>query len=254
MWDPKKYLDYADHRARPFFELVARIDIAEPRRVVDLGCGPGHLTATLAKRWPRAKIEANDLSPEMVETARAAGVDARRLDVHDWRPAPDTDVVITNAVLQWVADHRDLLRRWASQLRAGAWLAMQVPGNMDAPSHVLSRELARRPEWRERLDGVVLRDETAVDLPVDYADLLTKSGCVVDAWETTYIQRLTGPSAVLEWITGTALRPIRAALNDEDWRRFRAELAPMLDAAYPPRADGTTWFPFRRVFAVARKS
>lgn len=254
MWDPKKYLAYADHRARPFFELVARIDIAEPRRVVDLGCGPGHLTTTLAKRWPHAKIEASDLSSEMVAAARAAGVDAQRLDVHDWQPAPDTDVVITNAVLQWVPDHRDLLRRWAGQLHAGAWLAMQVPGNMDAPSHVLSRELAHRPEWRKRLDGVALRDETAVDPPIAYASLLTESGCAVDAWETTYVQRLTGPNAVLEWITGTALRPIRAALNDEDWHRFRDELAPMLDAAYPPRADGTTWFPFRRVFAVARKS
>lgn len=254
MWDPKKYLAYADHRARPFFELIARIDVAEPRRVVDLGCGPGHLTATLAQRWPNATIEASDLSPEMVAAARAAGVDAQRMDVHDWQPAPDTDVVISNAVLQWVADHRELLRRWAGQLHSGAWLAMQVPGNMDAPSHALSRELAGRPEWRGRLAGVTLRDENAVDDPVDYANRLTECGCVVDAWETTYVQRLTGPNAVLEWITGTALRPIRSALNDDDWQRFRAELAPMLDAAYPPRDDGTTWFPFRRIFVVARKS
>jgi len=253
VWDPGKYLDYADLRARPFYELTARIDTDRPRRVVDLGCGPGNLTANLVKRWPSATIEASDNSPEMVAAAQAAGVDAQLLDIHDWTPASDTDVVITNAVLQWVPDHRDLLRRWVAQLPAGAWLAMQVPGNMNAPSHVLSRELAARPEWTALLDGVTLRDGAAVDDPADYAELLADAGCVVDAWETTYVQRLTGPDAVLEWITGTALHPIKSVLGDAGWARFRADLAPLLDKAYPPRSDGTMLFPFRRVFAVVKK-
>lgn len=252
MWDPAKYLDYADLRGRPFYELIARIDADRPRRVVDLGCGPGNLTATLSKRWPAAVLEAIDNSPEMVEAARSAGIDAQLLDVRDWVPAADTDVVVTNAVLQWVPGHQDLLRRWAGQLPSGAWLAMQVPGNLGAPSHAAVRELASTPKWAAELDGVTIRGEDAVDDPQDYADLLADAGCVVDAWETTYLQRLTGPNAVLEWITGTALRPIKAALSEAAWQEFRAELAPLLDKAYPPRPDGTTWFPFRRVFAVAR--
>ncbi|WP_158892536.1 trans-aconitate 2-methyltransferase [Amycolatopsis anabasis] len=249
MWDPGKYLDYADLRGRPFFDLTARVGAISPRRVVDLGCGPGNLTAALAQRWPDAELEAGDSSPEMVRAAQAAGVRARLLDVHDWVPAGDADVVITNAVLQWVPDHRELLRRWARQLPSGAWLAMQVPGNLGAPSHVLARQVAA--EWPE-LAGVNLRGEDAVDDPAGYAELLAGAGCVVDAWETTYLQRLTGENAVLEWITGTALRPIRAALAEDAWQRFREQLAPLLDEAYPPRPDGTTWFPFRRVFAVAR--
>ncbi|GLY69943.1 trans-aconitate 2-methyltransferase [Amycolatopsis taiwanensis] len=252
MWDPAKYLDYADLRARPFYDLVTRIDATAPRRVVDLGCGPGNLTASLAKRWPGATLEAGDSSPEMVEAARAAGIDARLLDVHDWMPSVDTDVVVTNAVLQWVPGHRDLLRRWAGQLPSGAWLAMQVPGNLGAPSHAVVRELAATPKWAAELAGTTIRDENAVDDPQGYADLLTDAGCVVDAWETTYVQRLTGPDAVLEWISGTALRPIKAALSEESWQAFRADLSPLLDQAYPPRPDGTTWFPFRRVFTVAR--
>ncbi|MDQ0376286.1 trans-aconitate 2-methyltransferase [Amycolatopsis thermophila] len=250
MWDPAKYLDYADLRGRPFYDLIGRIDATEPRRVVDLGCGPGNLTASLAKRWPDAVLEAIDSSPEMVDAARAAGIDARLGDVNEWSPQPDTDVVVTNAVLQWVPEHRSLLRRWVRALPPGAWFAMQVPGNMDSPSHTLVRALASRPEWSSRLGG--LRGVDAVDSPLAYADLFADAGCAVDAWETTYIQRLSGKDAVLEWITGTALRPVRSALDDDEWQRFRAQLAPMLDEAYPPRPDGTTWFPFRRVFAVAR--
>ncbi|SFW74517.1 trans-aconitate 2-methyltransferase [Amycolatopsis australiensis] len=252
MWDPEKYLDYADLRARPFHDLVARIGSSSPRRVVDLGCGPGNLTVSLRDRWPSAALECSDSSPEMVAAARSRGLDAAVLDVRDWCPAPDTDVVVSNAVLQWVPGHESLLRRWVSELPSGAFVAVQVPGNFNAPSHALTRELAASPAWSSRLADVVLREDDAVLSPRGYADLLADAGCGVDAWETTYVQPLRGPSPVLEWITGTALRPVRAALSDEEWEQFRAELAPRLERAYPPRADGTTWFEFRRVFFVAQ--
>ena len=252
MWDPTKYLAFADHRSRPFFDLVGRVSAEAPRRVVDLGCGPGNLTVALAQRWPDAVLEASDSSPEMVAAARERGIDASVLDVRDWQPSVDTDVVVSNAVLQWVSGHDELLARWVKQLPHGAWLAFQVPGNFDAPSHVRIRELAASGKWRDRLAALVLREDDAVLDPAGYAGLLSDAGCVVDAWETTYLQRLTGDDPVLEWVTGTALRPIRNALPDAEWQEFRAELAPRLRAAYPQRADGTTWFPFRRVFVVAR--
>ncbi|MFC6090576.1 trans-aconitate 2-methyltransferase [Saccharothrix lopnurensis] len=246
MWDPARYLAFADHRSRPFRELVARVGATSPRRVVDLGCGPGNLTLELAERWPSAVVEALDSSPEMVAEARARGVDARVADVASWEPGPDVDVVVTNAVLQWVPGHEELLRGWVRALPSGAWLAVQVPGNFAAPSHRLVRDLVER-RW-PALRGL-LRESPVLD-PAGYAEVL--SGAAVDAWETTYLQRLEGEDAVLEWITGTALRPVRAALDDEGWAEFRALLAPRLREVYPPRADGTTWFPFRRVFAVAR--
>jgi trans-aconitate 2-methyltransferase len=252
MWDPTTYLTFADHRGRPFRDLIARVAADDPRRVVDLGCGPGNQTETLAQRWPGAIIEGIDSSQEMVDAARALGVDARLGDVNEWAPTPDTDVVLTNAVLQWVPGHQELLRRWADQLPSGAWLAMQVPGNFGAPSHVLIREQAESPAWRSDLAPVVLREEDVVATPQEYADLLTDAGCQVDAWETTYMQLLSGEDPVLEWVTGTALRPIRARLDDQRWEQFAGELAPKLRAAYPSRADGTTWFEFRRVFVVAR--
>jgi trans-aconitate 2-methyltransferase len=250
-WDPALYLDFDDHRSRPFRDLLARVGASAPRRVVDLGCGPGHLTALLATRWPGAEVTALDSSPDMVAAARERGVAAELADVVDWTPSPDTDVVVTNAVLQWVPSHPRLLPGWLEALPAGAWFAMQVPGNLGAPSHALIRELAAEPRWR---GSVELRSELAVREPAEYAELLASHAADVDVWETTYLQLLTGEDPVLQWVSGTALRPVRDALAPADYEAFRAELAPRLRAAYPARPDGSTWFPFRRIFAVAHKA
>ena len=252
MWNPEVYLTFADHRGRPFLDLLSRVGARSPRRVVDLGCGPGNLTETLAGRWPAAEIEAWDSSPEMVDAARARGVSARVGDVRDWTPAADTDVVVSNATLHWVPEHPDLVMRWAGQVAAGTWIAFQVPGNFDQPSHQAVRELAGRPQWSEALQDFPFRDPDVVLTAAGYTGLLADAGCSVDAWETTYIHPLSGQNPVLEWITGTALRPVRSSLDDVRWQQFRTELIPMLDAAYPVRADGTTLFPFRRVFVVAQ--
>lgn len=254
MWDPEKYLAFDDHRARPFHDLIARIGATEPRRVVDLGCGPGNLTASLARRWPDAALQALDSSPEMVSAARELGIDAELGTVQGWHPAPDTDVVISNAVLQWVPDHPALLAERVPELPAGAWIALQVPGNFEAASHRAIRELAATPRWRAALEPAgLLRPRDILD-PAGYTEILAAADCAVDAWETTYLQRLTGADPVLDWVTGTALRPVRGALDDAAWAEFTAELGPMLRAAYPRRADGSTWLPFRRVFAVARRN
>ena len=252
MWNPQVYLAFADQRGRPFFDLLSRVGAENPRRVVDLGCGPGNLTASLSRRWPGAVIEAVDSSPEMVRAARERGIDARVGDVRAWTPQPDTDVVLSNAALQWVPGHAELLLRWAGQLPAGSWIAIQVPGNFEAPSHQAVRELASRPPWSESLRDLLFARRKVVDTPVGYAGLLTDAGCTADAWETTYVHELTGEDPVLDWITGTALRPVRDRLEDAHWTEFRRELKPLLRSAYPVRPDGRTFFPFRRIFVVAQ--
>jgi trans-aconitate 2-methyltransferase len=252
VWNPDVYLTFADHRGRPFFDLLSRVGATDPRRVVDLGCGPGNLTVTLRDRWPDAAIEALDSSPEMVAAAQARGLDAAVADVSSWQPAVDTDVVVTNAVLQWVPGHQNLLTRWVGELPAGAWLAMQVPGNFDAPSHRAVREVARRSDFVDALGDLQFRDEFVVDTPVGYAARLTDAGCAVDAWETTYVHELTGKTPVLDWISGTALTEVMARLSPELQEEYRRQLIPLLAEAYPARADGRTFFPFRRVFVVAK--
>ncbi|MGN8130484.1 trans-aconitate 2-methyltransferase [Paenarthrobacter sp. 22069] len=255
-WDPTKYVQFGDYRDRPFFDLTARIHAAAPARVVDLGCGPGNLTATLAERWPGAAIQGIDSSAEMLAKAAPLAADLPALqftqaDIAAWMPDSRIDVVVSNAALQWVPGHQEMMRKWLAALRPGAWFAMQVPGNFNAPSHALMRSIAASDRWSEKLDGV-LRGTESVGEPADYLDILLDAGCAADAWETSYQQVLAGPDPVLEWVRGTALRPVMAALGGEDAKQFETEYAAALRKAYPPGAHGTI-FPFRRIFAVGRK-
>jgi trans-aconitate 2-methyltransferase len=254
MWDPTVYRRFGTERSRPFFDLIAQIGAEKPRAVVDLGCGPGELTATLADCWPGARVTGVDSSPEMIERAAEVRTTAtfRVGDVRDWHPAPDVDVLVTNATLQWVPGHGELLDRWVRELPGGAWLAMQVPGNFGAPSHRLLREVARREPFAATL-GDLLR-EAPVDDAAGYATRLTGLGAAVDAWETTYVHLLPDDTAehpVLRWMEGTALRPVKAALDADGWQAFRTALAAELAVAYPAR-NGVVAFPFRRIFVVAK--
>jgi len=258
MWDPQQYLAYGDERSRPFFDLVGRVDAAEPRRVVDLGCGPGQLTATLARRWPEAGVVGVDSSAEMVAAAAmATGADGRPrfelADLRSYRPGGPVDVFVSNATLQWVPDHVDLLPTLVDQLAEGGWLAFQVPGNFAAPSHRILAELRRSDRWAAQV-GEGAERHLAVEDPAGYARALGDLGLRVDAWETTYLHLLGGPDPVLEWVKGTGLRPVLAALGPEDAEEFVAAYAERLRAAYPPWPNGVTPFPFRRVFVVAQRA
>lgn len=253
-WDPAKYGQYADERSRPFIDLLARVDADAPRRVVDIGCGPGTLTALLADRWPAATIEGFDSSPEMIEAASGlarTGLSFRVADAADWQMPADADVVISNAALQWMPDHRALLAEWAARMPVGGWIAAQLPGNFASPSHVLMRELAQSPRWASQLDGV-LRHHDAVGAPQDYATLLLDAGLHVDVWETTYLHRLAGADPVLQWVRGTGLRPVLAALSPKDAEAFEGNYAAALRSAYPATQHGTL-FAFRRVFVVGHR-
>ena len=273
MWDATLYLRFGGERARPFFDLLARVGAETPRYVVDLGCGPGNLTAMLAQRWPSATVCGVDNSPQMIETARqltpaaalraagsaasgsvvtshAPGLSFMLDDIRHWEPQSLPDVIVSNAVLQWVPDHRELLVRWAGRLAGDGWLAFQVPGNFGQPSHAILREMAASARWRWLLRDAELNRQSAD--PADYAELLAGAGCEVDAWETTYLHILPGEDPVLEWYKGTGLRPVLAVLDADQAADFLAEYGEQLRVAYPPASFGTM-LPFRRVFAVAHR-
>lgn len=251
-WDPQQYARYADERGRPFVDLLARVGATAPRRVVDLGCGPGTMTALLASRWPSAVVEGVDSSAEMISAAVPhARVSFRVSDVATWTMPSDADVVLSNATLQWVPSHRALVSSWASSLPPDGWLAFQVPGNFASPSHTLMRSLASSARWSP-LVGDVLRHHDSVASPASYAGLLLAAGLAADVWETTYLHVLTGADPVLEWLRGTGLRPVLAELSSADGAEFAATLAAALRDAYPATERGTL-FPFRRIFAVGHR-
>jgi trans-aconitate 2-methyltransferase len=172
-------------------------------------------------------------------------------DVRDWRPERPLDVLVCNAVLQWVPGHDELLLRWADLLAPGGWLAFQLPGNFDQPSHAIVKELAQAPRWRGLLADVRLNRQAGD--PADYVALLARPGFAVDAWETSYLHILPGENPVLEWTKGTTLRPVLAALDAEQAAAFVREYGERVAAAYQPHPFGTI-FPFRRVFAVVHRA
>lgn len=253
-WDPAQYGRFGDERGRPFRDLVSAIGASSPRTVVDLGCGPGELTASLTARWPTATVIGIDSSPEMI--SRASALAGARLrfelgDIASYPPAAGVDVVVSNAAFQWVPGHREVIDAWAAALAPGAWLAFQVPGNFSAPSHELMRTLASSPRWASQLTGV-LRHHDAVGSPAEYATRLLDAGWQAQAWETTYLHLLQGPDPVVEWVRGTGLRPILGALPEADAAEFEAQYRELAREAYPPTEHGT-FFEFRRIFCVAHK-
>jgi trans-aconitate 2-methyltransferase len=256
-WDPAQYLRFGGERARPFADLLARVAAVDPRVVVDLGCGEGASTAGLAARWPGASVTGVDSSPEMLAAAAAHAVAGRvgfvSGDVREWRPEEPVDVLVTNAVLHWVPGHDRLLGRWAGHLAPGGWLALQVPGNHGAPTHRLLADLCGSPRWAARLAGAEPAAEPVLE-PAGYLRVLEEADLAADAWETTYLHVLTGQDPVLGWVRSTVLRPVLARLDDAEAAELTAEYGAALRRAYPPRPDGTTVLPFRRVFAVGRRA
>jgi len=203
-WDPEQYLRFADHRGRPFHDLLARVAALAPDTVVDLGCGPGNLTVELADRWPQARVQGIDNSPQMIDKVRAgarSGVRFTRADLVEWAPDEPVDVLVSNATLQWVPGHLQLLDRLVSMLRSGGWLAFQVPGNFGEPSHTELAAVCAAPRRRQPLGDAPIATGT-VHQPATYLARLAGLGLTVDAWETTYLHVLPGRDAVLEWMRG----------------------------------------------------
>jgi trans-aconitate 2-methyltransferase len=251
-WDPAQYLKFADHRLRPALDLLARIDLAAPRAIYDLGAGAGNVTRLLRERWPDAHITGVDASPAMLERAATAVPDVawQRADLAEWRARERAELIFSNAALHWLDDHARRFPALLAQVAPGGVLAVQMPRNFAAPSHTAIAEAAHAGPWHARLSPLLRPPPVAA--PADYYDWLAPHAASLDVWETEYLHVLEGEHAVAEWTQGTALRPLLDALDEPQRSGFLARYTERVDRAYPRRADGRTLFPFRRLFLIAR--
>ena len=256
-WDPAQYLKFGGERLRPALDLLARAALGAPKRVVDLGCGTGALTRILAERFPAAAVAGLDGSQEMLA---AAGKNAkpgetiqwRRADIATWRADPPVDLIYTNAALHWLNGHETLFPHLMGQLAKGGVLAVQMPRQHDAPSHrLIDQGMGRFPYLAERMK--TNPRPTPVGDPGFFYDVLRPIAASLDVWETEYLHVLEGQDPVPEFTRSTTLKPVLENLDPADRDAYMADYRAACRRAYPPRPDGRTLFPFRRIFIVAVK-
>lgn len=252
-WDPTQYLRYGGERLRPALDLLARIDHGAPRHIVDLGCGPGNVTALLKRRWPAADVLGVDASPAMLERARRDTPECRfeAADIATFAPATPPDILYSNAALHWLGDHPSLFPRLLATLAPGGVLAVQMPGMHAAPIRALQHEVAASGPWAAHLHGAGAAPPV-LELAA-YYDLLRPHAAAIDLWETTYLHQLAGEDAAVQWAMGTSLRPFLDRLAEPQRSQFLAAYTEAVRPHYPPRPDGATLLPFRRLFILATR-
>jgi len=253
-WSAAQYLKFENERTRPVRDLVARIPLAHVETAADIGCGPGNSTEVLRERYPDAHIVGVDSSTDMIEAARKRLPDIAFdvADLREWRPKEPLDVILANAVLQWIPDHEALFPALIAGLKPGGALAVQMPDNLEEPSHRLMGETASDGPWAAKLkDAASAR--TVRHLADWYFRLARAHAPHVDIWRTTYFHPLDGARAIVEWLKGTGLRPFLDPLEEREREAFLARYEAAIAKAYPAEPDGTVLLPFPRLFIVAAR-
>lgn len=251
-WNPSEYLRFGDERTRPSQDLVSRIRVDDPATIVDLGCGPGNSTQVLRRRWPNSCVLGVDSSPDMIAAAREAHPDQEWVlgDIESWTGEAPIDVVFSNAALQWVPGHAELVRRLFAQVAPGGALAFQIPSVAYSDLRAIIHEIAENAAWASRMSAA--RNALTMEEPPVYYDALAPLARSIDMWETEYYHVMASPATIVAWITSTGLRPFLDALDTEGERdHFLAALNARVAEAYVRRSDGRVLFPFRRVFLIA---
>jgi trans-aconitate 2-methyltransferase len=251
-WSARQYLKFEDDRTRPPRDLLAQVPLTAPRRVVDLGCGPGNSTELLIARYPQAEVVGLDSSPDMLHQARARlpGCTFVEGDLTRWNPDERTDLLFANAVFQWVPDHPAVPRRLLQALPAGGALAVQMPDNTDEPALALMREVAGNGPWA-KIGAVASAAREDLPRPAEYYDLLRPFCARLDIWHIAYNHVMAGPQGIVEWFKGSALRPFLSPLDDATRGAFLADYGARIAKAYPARFDGNVLLRFPRLFIVA---
>lgn len=251
-WDPVQYQVYSHYRLRPALDLIHRIPLQRPARIVDLGCGVGDITRQLKVRWPEAKIIGVDSSAEKLERARQTSPDIewQLADLDEWSPNKFVDLIFSHSALGECLQHEILLPKLASWIAPNGVFALQMPSNSLEPSHTLICQLASQLPWSKYLADLAL---PAACKPAQfYWELLHSHARSLDIWETSYLHVLEGENPVASFLEDALLGKVFDRLEAEEQQAFMEAYRQGLKIAYPPNSEGKTLFPDHRLFMVAQ--
>jgi trans-aconitate 2-methyltransferase len=253
-WNSELYLKFERERGQAARDLLSRIPPLAPRRIVDLGCGPGNSAEILQDFYRGAEITGLDTSENMLAAARRRLPEARFLqqDLNFWAPSEPMDLIFANAALHFSPEHDRLLAKLMSFLAPGGVLAVQMPNVLQDAAHALMRMVAVDGPWTEKL-APVAKSRAAIGSVDDYYSWLSPHARMVELWQTTYVHPLDGYEAVVDWFVGSALHPYLVKLDEDEAGVFLAQYQRELEMAYLPQADGKILLLYPRLFFVAQK-
>lgn len=254
VWSSQEYLRFKNERTQPAIDLVNKIPMTNPKSIIDIGCGPANSTNVLHERFYNAKILGIDNSEDMINTAREeypqiefmlcdAG---KELNVINER----FDIVFSNACIQWILDHKNLLKSMMNLLNEDGFMAVQIPMNYDEPIHKIIGTLAESEKWKDKFDNPRIFYNLT---PSEYYDLLSEISYDFNIWNTTYFHRMTSHQSIMDWYKGTGLRPYLNALNYVDRANFEYDVLDEIIKEYPAQKNGEIIFKFPRLFFIAKK-
>ena len=253
-WNSSLYLKFKKERTQPSVDLVKRIDIVNPKKIIDIGCGPGNSTKVLADRFPNAEILGVDYSDDMLKKAKLnhPDIDFKKFDACEksWDLDTDYDIVFSNACIQWIPDHRELLPKMMGLLKDGGVMAVQIPLQRSQPVHHIVKSVAKSAKWSGKFDferPFYILDEG------EYFDILSEISKDFTMWQTTYYHRLCSHQDIVEWYKSTGMKPYLDVLDDQDKNEFISDIYSELIKEYKVQQNGEIIFKFPRLFFIAKK-
>ena len=253
-WSANQYTKFIKERTQPAIDLANKITISNPHNIIDIGCGPGNSTRVLADKFKDAYIVGADNSQNMLDKAKSQNPDLNFMMFDASKDFTDIkerfDVVFSNACIQWIPNHRELIKNMMGILNDGGVLAVQTPMNYKEPIHRIIEELVCSDKWKKYFPN----PRAFYNLkPEEYFDLLSKISSDFTIWETVYCHRMPSHESIMEWYKGTGLRPYLNELSEYDAEEFEREVYNEVVKAYPIQSNGEIIFRFPRFFFTAIK-
>ena len=252
-WNSEQYLKFINQRTQPAIDLVQRIEIKNPQKVLDIGCGPGNSTKVLKNVFPKAHILGIDSSEDMIKKARETypDIEFKFMDITDEsQNLENIDIIFSNACLQWIPNHREFIPKIFSKLSKGGVLAVQIPLNSQEKLFKIMRETVNEDKWN--FSSMSVEPNTTLKCE-EYFDILSSLTDNFNIWETVYYHNMPSINAMVEWIKGTRLRPYLNALNSIDAKKLIDEISEKASRVYAKQENGEIIFKFRRFFFTATR-